>query len=279
MAVCILGALAASSCSKDEFFGLEDSEVLDYSTKYEIAMSQAYADYAIACFEMAEIMNQPVDTTEMDICGSIKGKPVYAKTGSCTSALDLLEALKKQYPELAKADQIDFNEINEIALSKNDALKEIASKMKKETKSSIFGCAGSWAESLGHYGGGFGDEGWSFNLHFSRYSAVQSAIYGFAESYIAMTGGLIFGDETAASMSSSMWSLWPSVANQGSPQPESDFFIWPGYSCDAVAFGPEYDEVITLQDIINAFGYEYYGEGGRLHYVYDLQMNYEYFYY
>ena len=50
MVACLMGVLATASCSKEEFFGLEDSVYLDNSLKTEIAMSQEYADYAIACY-------------------------------------------------------------------------------------------------------------------------------------------------------------------------------------------------------------------------------------
>ncbi len=268
MAVCILGALAASSCSKDEFFGLEDSEVLDYSAKYEIAMSQAYADYAIASFNMAETMLQPVDTTKMEIQGEINGKPLYVMNGTCESGLDLLNKLKEIYPDLEKADKIDLDEIQEIALANNEALKDFSAKVSKDTKVWIsWGQAGAWAQSNGHYGASFGDEGWWISCFNTVWGAVQDAIWASSESYnYGKTGaGLIFNDFTGVSMISYTENIpWPAVVNQGSPLAESDFVIAPSVDaiwCDLCFFGPEYTE------------------GNRTHYVYSSVNNYECFFY
>jgi hypothetical protein len=264
MAVCILGALAASSCSKDEFFGLEDSEVLDYSAKYEIAMSQAYADYALASYNMTETMLQPVDTTEMEIQGEINGKPLYVMNGTCVSALDLLENLKKLYPDLQKADNIDFKEIQEIALANNEALKDIAAKLPRETKTWFsWGNVCSWAESNGHYGASFGDEGWWFSCFTTAWSAVNDAIWATGESYNSdkLGAGLFFGDGTAVSMIGYGEMPWPSVINQGSPLAEADFYIDRNSNIDPWYFGGEFTE------------------GNRLHYVYSSLNNYECFYY
>ena len=49
MAACARGVISASSCSKEEFFGLENSEYLDNSLKTEIAMSHEYVDLVLAC--------------------------------------------------------------------------------------------------------------------------------------------------------------------------------------------------------------------------------------
>lgn len=278
MAVCILGALAASSCSKDEFFGLEDSEVLDYSAKYEIATSQAYADYAIACFEMAETMNQPVDTTEMKVCGEINGKPVYAKVGSCTSALGLLAQLKKIYPELEKADVVDMKEIQSIALSNNAALKDYASYNVSETKTWFNGSnwdAGRWAQSNGKLGASFGDDGWWFSCYTWDWEAICNSVFYASENngYPSIGSGLLFNDGSAVSMTSVL-ECWPSIVNQGSPLAEADYIVTP-FVLDYVSFC----------EVASSFGFEY-SEGNRYHYVYgwdrgnrDIMSNYEVYFY
>lgn len=266
MAVCILGALAASSCSKDEFFGLEDSEVLDYSTKYEIAMSQAYADYAIACFEMSKAMNQPIDTTSMEIQGELEGKPIYVKEGPSTSALALFEALKEKFPKLANADKIDYDDIFELAMSENKALKGVATTTAPKTKAWIsWGSCGSWAQSNGHYGAAFNDEGWYFNCYASTVSAIQNAIFYASESYNSdkWAAGIGWSDGTAASMTAFFDFWWPSVINTGSSLPESDFVVVPYGSSLAESAGDE------ISSIIFAAGPEY-AEGDRLHYIYSF---------
>ena len=262
--VCALGSLVFSSCSKDEFFGLEDAEVLDYSTKYEIAMSQEYVDYVIACYNMVEIMNQPVDTTQMEVCGVINGKRVYAKTDSCASALDLLESLKKAYPILLKADKIDIDEIRAIALEKNETLKEMSSKKASFTKVSPFKSF-RWAESLGHYGCSFIEEGWWFNLFAEVHDAVNDIIWSTSEGGFLMGGGLIFSDYTAVSMTGI--GLWPSVVNSGTPRANADFIV-----------APTNEPYINWGELWD-FGPEY-SEGVRLHYVYGRGSGFEtYFYY
>ena len=134
MAVFALGVLATSSCSKDEFFGLEDSQLIDASTKTEIAMSQEYVDFVLACSEMADFMSQPMDTTTAEVKIDPDGKRILYKEGPQLSAMALFEVLKEKYPELEKADKMDLDEILKIALSKNTVLKGEASKATPKTK-------------------------------------------------------------------------------------------------------------------------------------------------
>jgi len=59
-------------------------------------MSQEYADYVIACYNLAKEMNQPQDTADMQIQGVVDGKPIYFKVeSSYESLLVLMENLKK----------------------------------------------------------------------------------------------------------------------------------------------------------------------------------------
>ena len=275
LAVCALGALAVSSCTKDEFFGLEDSVVIDASTKYEIAMSQEYADYARACFNMFEAMNQPVDTTVMEK-KEINGKAVYIQNGSTTSVMDLLNSLKKAFPELANADQIDFNEILSIALANNEELNDIKSKMPSRTKYYEDYQSGHWLYSVAENYYGISDwgspwldiEGWWFTAYDYRYTAINEVIFRLAESsspynynYEGMGGGLIFGDQSAVSMVSWGEYAWPSVIGYGSPAPEADFIVAPTLN-------------ITTSELWFYMGGSYWN-GGRTHYVYDYEGNYQ----
>ncbi|MBO7113991.1 MAG: hypothetical protein J6V95_02335 [Bacteroidaceae bacterium] len=266
MAICILGALAASSCSKDEFFGLEDSEVLDYSTKTEIALSQEYADYAIAYFNMIETMKQPVDTTEMEIQGVVNGKPVYFKHGS-SSVKESLELLKKAYPELEKADKIDFDEIQSIALSRNKALKDIASKMDSSTKYYYNGKyysygSDAWVDNISGY-----EDGWYFYSHNMVEGAVSDVIWYCGENGFNMNGGgLIFSDWSAVSMVGyGEW--WPNIVNNA-PYAEADFIVLPSTNI----YGVE------LWNIAWNLGPAYYNSG-RIHYVYNEEYDYTTFLY
>ena len=262
MAVCIIGALAASSCSKDEFFGLEDSEVLDYSIKTEIAMSQEYADYAIACFQMIESMNQPVDTTDMEFKGEIKGKKFYVKTDTTLSVMKYLDILKKAYPVMAKADKIDFKEIQGIALSKNKALKDIASKMEPLTKDYADRQSGHWLFSVAEsfYGSSAGMSPWlnvngCFLTAYDDYRLAISDIIWGSEFYNdnAVCGGLLFGDYSGVSLISS-YEGW-GIADCGSPCPEGDFVYAPN---------------ATFADLWISMGAGYWSSN-RTHYVVDSE--------
>ena len=278
MAVCILGALAASSCSKDEFFGLEDSEVLDYSAKYEIAMSQAYADYANAraCFSFVEAFNQPVDTANMQKV-DVEGKQVYVVSGIASqkdNAVELLQKIKTAFPKLAMADKIDFDEIMDIALSENKALSDIAAAvLPRNTKANNRSYARQWLNSADraywHY---YNDrdlynsymEGCNFYSHNTVWGAVQSAIWDLNEysgNYGA--GGFIWdNDNSAVSMRTAFGEYWPDVARYGTPEPEIDFVILPSV------------ENLYQGELSDIYSGEYF-TSGRIHYAFDFAGNFQ----
>ena len=224
MAVFALGVLATSSCSKDEFFGLEESEVIDASTKTEIAMSQEYVDFVLACSEMADYITQPMDTTTAEVKIGPDGKRILYKEGPQLSAMALLEVLKEKYPELEKADKMDLDEILKIALSKNKALKGVASKATPKTKYDAWAQSMQWASSHGHGGAAFDEEGWWFYCVLGALDAMSYVFNMASETDEAYIGGLVFDDGSVATMISSP-ATWPSVANTGYPVPESDFIL------------------------------------------------------
>lgn len=224
MAVFALGVLATSSCSKDEFFGLEDSQLIDASTKTEIAMSQEYVDFVLACSEMADFMSQPMDTTTAEVKIGPDGKRILCKEGPQLAAMALFEVLKEKYPELEKADKMDLDEILEIALSKNIALKGVASKTTPKTKYNAWAECMKWASSNGHGGAGFCSEGWWFDCFLGELSAMQHVMFIASETDEMYIGGLVFGDGTIATLHSyPTW--WPSIANSGYPMAETDFVL------------------------------------------------------
>ena len=118
MVMCVLSVVATSSCSKEDFFGLNEYETLDYSKMTEIALSQEFTDYYTACIEVGKVINQWNDSID-----ATKGAP-QNYTGE--SLVKLLERLKEAYPELLNADGPDFDEIRRIALSSNKTLKALA---------------------------------------------------------------------------------------------------------------------------------------------------------
>lgn len=278
MAVFAFGVLATSSCSKDEFFGLEGSEVIDASTKTEIAMSQEYVDFVLACSEMADFMSQPMDTTTAEVKIGPDGKRILYKEGPQLAAMALFEVLKEKYPELEKADQIDYDEILKIALSENKALKGVASKTTPKTKYNAWADCMHWASSNGHGGAGFGSEGWWFDCFLGSLSAMQHVMYIASETDETFIGGLIFGDGSIATMYSyPNW--WPSIANSGSPMPETDFVLAYNYellSGDpgdlAYKLGPEYTAGGNAKTHY-VFHYEGSGRDGR-RYSYNWHSTY-----
>lgn len=120
MVMCVLSVVATSSCSKEDFFGLNEYETLDYSKKTEIALSQEFTDYYLACIEVGKVINQWSDSID-----TTKGAP-QNYTGE--SLVKLLDKLKEAFPELLNADDPDFDDIRKIALSKNKTLKALAKK-------------------------------------------------------------------------------------------------------------------------------------------------------
>ena len=244
MAVCALGVFVTSSCTKDEFFGLEDSVVIDASTKYEIAMSQEFADYIRANYNFAESFNLDVDTTKMESF-TIKGKTIYYKDESLQKdALEFLKVLKETYPELDKADKTDFNEMQIIALSNNEALSDIAQQIltsNNGTKAWENVQSAKWIRSA--YKDLYGYDTqltsmyfWDWHISFS--TTWQGALWD-AEFIIAggeadcVVGGLLWGDRSGASMVNLLpegnYVWWPDTRQWGTPQPESDFIILPSF--------------------------------------------------
>lgn len=256
MAVCVLGVLSTSSCSKDEFFGLEGAEVISPSAKYEIAMSTEFTDYANAYFDVLKELNQSVDTTEMKFYGIVKGKPVYVKNGSCSTVLESLNKLKSAFPILEDADNIDFEEIMTMALAYNENLRGFSSnnipQKKSKTKSYGGSQARSWLKDL-YYRSGLsvsnsgdtwrvaqGGIYWDFRSFSDQMAAVYDAI-SYSESNNIEAGGFFWGDGSAVSMvtpyGEAGWMCWPGWASHGSPySPESDFHIHPSGSLDPSTF-------------------------------------------
>ena len=259
MAVFALGVLATSSCSKDEFFGLEESEVIDASTKTEIAMSQEYVDFVLACSEMADYMSQPMDTTTAEVKIGPDGKRILCKEGPQLSAMALFEVLKEKYPELEKADKMDLDEILDIALSKNKALKRVAA-----TKAyGPYPDSWNWAFSNNKPTNGFDWGGWTITCYPNEITALQHVLSLASEVDISSgdipfaLGGLYFADYSTTGMYAALGCPWPDIVNHGSPVAESDFII-------------SYIPGISLYDWIYMLGSDY-SEGPKLHYIFTYE--------
>ena len=277
MAVCIIGALAASSCSKDEFFGLEGSQVVSASTMNEIAMSQEFTNYAKACLALTQTMSEEIDTTAMESYINEKGKRVYYKDGvySEYSVSELMEILKKAYPELEKADMTDFDEILQIALAKNEALSDFAVKASvNNTKSGWIAQSLEWVRNA-HRNWNHLDytpQVWSTDLDgvyvqsFNHLSgAVSSAIYCTIDTEDYWYGGYFWNDYSGV-LASSCSPYWPDIAEYASPTPEADFIVFP-FPEDLSYLVGEYE-----------FDFGEYYAIHRTHYIYFIDGNYQVYY-
>jgi len=233
MAVCTLGVFASSSCSKDEFFGLEESEIIDNSLKTEIALSQEFADYVIACINMINEKNQPVVVAGSPFKFDVDGATVYYESGIKEEILVLMDNLKKAYPELVKADELDFAEIEKIAFSKNKALKGYAPrKILKSNDSGLLSNKWLYAASEGSSTDGFLYEdpsgSWTFMAHEKKETAVSLSMWFVCETppdNNKLGGGLFFSDGSSVSMTG-YGESWPSITNS-SPYAQADFVIIP----------------------------------------------------
>ena len=242
MVMCVLSVVATSSCSKEDFFGLNEYETLDYSKKTEIALSQEFTDYYLACIEVGKVINQWSDSID-----ATKGAP-QNYTGE--SLVKLLDRLKEAFPELSNADIPDFDDIRKIALSKNKLLKDLAKEKKPSVKTRYY-------EYWANYGGQsvpiFNQSdaaGCISYLNYYQYSNPYSNYCysdqeGFLYAYanlegavnhiicstmengshynIASCGGLVFSEGAIAVISRGEY--WPSMVYNIPVTPEKDFYF------------------------------------------------------
>lgn len=239
MVMCVLSVVATSSCSKEDFFGLNEYETLDYSKKTEIALSQEYTDYFTACIEVGEIIRQRADSLD-----STKGAP-NNYTGE--SLIKLLGKLRATYPELNNADRPDYEDIRKIALLKNKALKALAQKKTPSTNTRSFEYyAGNYgkqsfdldAEACISYmtyatGGSPYNSGCLFGNNYAIYACYS--LNDAVDCILSLTwengncnnatacGGLLFSNSALAIIKSG--EEWPSVLNYIPITPEKDFYF------------------------------------------------------
>lgn len=156
LTVCVLSVLTTTSCSKDEFFKIEDTPCIDSQTIYEIATSELYVDYQKARFAFFnEISN--IDSTKIGHIRIIDGDTIFESgyTFSFGIIYELHDSLMKEYPELKDADQVDLALIQDVAISNNSALKEMAPKsvissLNKTKASYADNLALQWCENNAH---------------------------------------------------------------------------------------------------------------------------------
>ena len=127
MAVCVMGAFFAASCSSDEFYGIEeDADAVAFSTLTKIANSAEYLEYQEQAF-LAQQAIAGIDTTKkVQVC-EIDGKPIFASESvSIQGALDARQKLVEAYPEFEKTTAAEKNQILNIAMMNSKSLRSIA---------------------------------------------------------------------------------------------------------------------------------------------------------
>ena len=126
LTVCLTGIITVSSCSKDEFFGIEDVSCIDSQRMHEIAESDLYIDYQKACFSMVDELSK-IDSTKRGRVVITDGDTLYENVHfiSFENVNILFDSLVQTYPELKNADQADLKDIQAIALSQNSVLRKM----------------------------------------------------------------------------------------------------------------------------------------------------------
>lgn len=190
LTLCFCGILFSWGCTKDEFFRINDATCINMQTIHEIATSELYVDYQKARYSFINSICN-VDSTKIGHIQIIDGDTIFE--GGCTISYSLMyelhDSLVKKYPELIGADQADLILIEEIALSNNYALKEIATKSAVsplfKTRANSYGdTALQWCENNASNAGGplwisrTKIEGWLFPTEEGGYEpAPNNLIY------------------------------------------------------------------------------------------------------
>lgn len=248
--VCICGLLIVSSCSKDEFFRIEDTPSIDLQTMNDIAESQLYIDYQKAYFTLAQELSN-IDSTNIGRVVISDGDTLFENVRyiSFGGMIELYDSLLKVYPELKEVDEADLMQIQKIALSKNLTLLEMVpqSKITKgyKTKGSTDKKAFIWCEnnttSLGI--GNFcsfacENEDWQGLPSTLQFLASPLPSIGLAYEQAILwsegndgceTGGFGWDDDSGVTMiceeTTSGWTPMPRA--WGSPIPYSTFHVHP----------------------------------------------------
>lgn len=251
LTVCLLSVLTSSCCSKDEFFGIEDTPCIDKQVMYEIALSDLYIDYQKACFSFADELSK-IDSTKRGHVEIIGTDTIYENVNfiSFENLQILLDSLLKMYPVLMDADQADLKEIQKIALSKNHALREMASMStvyyNEKTKGySYTNTAIEWIESLSVEGNPTNGSTYNsiqwYSGHYYTYELIPCVTVGDAMNLAviwsrnhenAIIGGLGWSDSGLMMFCEQSTEIYTMLipASSGNPQPLMDFILHPSGS-------------------------------------------------
>ena len=135
MAVCVMGAFFAASCTSEEFFGIEeDNEGVDYSLLKSIALSKEYVEYQKQSFLTLNKIHS-IDSTKKVLVDYYEGKSIYAYE-EIVSIEPLFEAYQKLidlYPEYENTNVEEKQQISRLSICYNNSLRRMSEKYQFST--------------------------------------------------------------------------------------------------------------------------------------------------
>ena len=128
MAAWFVGAIFATSCTSDHFFGIEEeTDCMSYSILNKIAQSKEFMEFQKQSFLSTEELCN-VDTTQKVFVKYYNGKSIYAIGGEHTIRpyLEAKHKLVESYPEYEKLTIYEKNQIFNLAIMNNKTLRDLA---------------------------------------------------------------------------------------------------------------------------------------------------------
>lgn len=128
MAVWFMGAIFATSCTSDHFFGIEEeTDGMSYSILNKIAQSKEFMEFQKQYFLKTEILDN-LDTIKKEIYGQVGDKIFYSigQSFSLKEVFDARAKLVESYPEYEKTTYDEKNQILNIAIMNNKTLMDLA---------------------------------------------------------------------------------------------------------------------------------------------------------
>lgn len=127
-AMVVLGAIFATSCTSDEFYGIEENyEGIGYPMLEKIANSKEYI-----VFKKQEILCMQdlskIDTTQMELIDTIGGRPHYVIKKTIRPAIEARHKLVALYPEYEKTTPEERFYILNIAMKSDRSLNDMVKK-------------------------------------------------------------------------------------------------------------------------------------------------------
>lgn len=128
MVIAILFMTVITSCTSDEFFGIEeDYKGMSFSTLEKIAYSKEYIEYEKISLSLFNTL-QSVDTTNMVSLHYFGGEKIYANKQiiSVKSLIEARQELLALFPEYENVNKEEKNQIFNLAIMNNKSLRKMA---------------------------------------------------------------------------------------------------------------------------------------------------------